>query len=45
MEKTLYTGNYVLAKVEGEKLVLSAAELQQYLDDGYDVEILGYPRE
>jgi hypothetical protein len=44
-EKTLYTGNYVVAKVEGEKLVLSAAELQQLLDDGYDVEILGYPRE
>jgi hypothetical protein len=44
-EKTLYTGNYVVAKVEGEKLVLSAAELQRLLDDGYDVEILGYPRE
>jgi hypothetical protein len=44
-EKTLYTGNYVVAKVEGEKLVLSAAELQQYLYNGYDVEILGYPWE
>jgi hypothetical protein len=44
-EKTLYTGNYVVAKVEGQKLVLPATELQQLLDDGYDVEILGYPRE
>jgi hypothetical protein len=44
-EKTLYTGNFVVAKVEGQKLVLSNVELQQLLDDGYDVEILGYPRE
>jgi hypothetical protein len=44
-EKTLYTGNYVVAKVEGQKLVLSSQELQQFLDDGYDVEILGSPRE
>jgi hypothetical protein len=44
-EKTLYTGNYVVAKVEGQKLVLSNAELQQLLDNGYDVEVLGYMRE
>jgi hypothetical protein len=44
-EKTLYTGNFVVAKVEGQKLVLSSVELQQLLDNGYDVEILGYPRE
>jgi hypothetical protein len=44
-EKTLYTGNYVVAKVEGQKLVLTTVELQQYLDNEYDVEILGYMRE
>lgn len=44
-EKTLYTGNYVVAKVEGQKLVLSSTELQQYLDNGYDIEVLGYQRE
>jgi hypothetical protein len=43
--KTLYTGNYVVAKVEGQKLVLTSTELQQLLDNGYDVEILGYMRE
>jgi hypothetical protein len=43
--KTLYTGNYIVAKVEGQKLVLSSRELQQLFDDGYDVEVLGYTRE
>jgi len=40
-EKTLYTGNYVVARVEGQKLVLSSVELQQLLDAGHDVEVLG----
>lgn len=44
-EKTLYTGNYVVAKVEGQKLVLSSAELQQLLKNGVDVEVLGYQRQ
>jgi hypothetical protein len=43
--KTLYAGNYVVAKVEGQKLVLSGAELQRLLDAGYDVEVPGYVRE
>jgi len=32
-------GNYVVAKVNGVKMVLTSAELQQMLDNGYDVEI------
>jgi hypothetical protein len=41
-EKTLYTGNYVVARVEGQKLVLSSQELQRLLDAGYDVEVIGH---
>jgi hypothetical protein len=44
-EQTLYNCNYIVAKVEGQKLVLTSAELQQYLNAGYDVEVLGYMRE
>jgi hypothetical protein len=44
-EKTLYTGNYVVAKVEGQKLVLASIELQRLIDSGYDVEVLGYQRQ
>jgi hypothetical protein len=44
-ERTLYTGNYVVAKVEGQKLVLSSVELQQLLNNGVDVEVLGCTRE
>jgi hypothetical protein len=40
-EKSLYTGNYVVARVEGQKLVLTSEELKQYLRAGYDVEVLG----
>ena len=41
-QKTLYTGNYVVARVEGQKLVLSSQELQRLLNAGYDVEVLGH---
>jgi hypothetical protein len=44
-EQTLYTGNYVVAKVEGQKLVLNSTQLQQLLDNGVDIEILGYQRQ
>lgn len=43
--KTLYNGNFVVAKVEGQKLVLSSMELQNYINAGYDAEVLGYMRE
>ena len=42
--RTLYGGNYIVAKVNGVKQVLTDAELQKYLDAGYDVECLGYSR-
>jgi hypothetical protein len=41
----LYAGNYVVAKVEGQKMVLSSRELQNYMNSGYDVEVLGYQRD
>jgi len=41
-EKTLYAGNYEVAKGEGQKLVLSSAELQQLLNNDLDVEVLGH---
>jgi hypothetical protein len=41
-QKTLYTGNCVVARVEGQKLVLSSQELQRLLNAGYDVEVLGH---
>jgi len=44
-ERTLYAGNYVVAKVEGQKMVLSSRELQNYVNSGYDVEVLGYQRD
>ena len=39
-DKVLGKGNYVVAKVNGVKMVLSNAELQQLLDNGYDVEVV-----
>jgi hypothetical protein len=40
MSKDLMHGNYTVAKVNGVKMVLTSAELQQLLDDGYDVEVI-----
>ena len=39
-DKVLGKGNYVVAKVNSVKMVLSNAELQQLLDNGYDVEVV-----
>jgi len=33
-------GNYIVARVNGVKMVLTSAELQQLLDNGYDVEMV-----
>jgi hypothetical protein len=38
----LTKGNYIIAKVNGVKQVLTSAELQRLINDGYDVEVLGY---
>jgi hypothetical protein len=40
MSKDLMHGNYVVAKVNNVKMVLTSAELQQLIDDGYDVEVI-----
>ena len=41
MNKVLGKGNYIIAKVNSVKMVLTSAELQRLLDDGYDVEVVG----
>ncbi|MGA2386977.1 MAG: hypothetical protein ABSG33_10650 [Candidatus Bathyarchaeia archaeon] len=38
--KVLTKGNYILAKVNGVKMVLSSGELGQLICDGYDVEVV-----
>jgi len=38
-DHVLGKGNYIVTKVNGVKMVLTSAELQQLLDNGYDVEI------
>jgi hypothetical protein len=40
LTRTVYGGNYVIAKVNGVKQVLTSTELQNYLDNGYDVEVV-----
>jgi hypothetical protein len=39
-DHTLYGGNYIVAKVNGVRQVLTSVELQQLLDNGYDVEVV-----
>jgi hypothetical protein len=36
----LSKGNYIVAKVNSTKMVLTNAELKQLMDNGYDVEIV-----
>jgi hypothetical protein len=38
--RTLYGGNYIVAKVNSVRMVLTSAELQQLMDNGYDVEVV-----
>jgi len=40
MSHVLGKGNYIVAKVNNVKMVLTSAELQQLMDNGYDVEIV-----
>jgi hypothetical protein len=40
MSKVLGKGNYIVAKVNGVKQVLTSAELQQLINNGYDVEVV-----
>ena len=38
-DKVLGKGNYIVAKVNGVKMTLTSVELQQLMDNGYDVEV------
>jgi hypothetical protein len=37
MPKDLLHGNYIVARVNGQKMVLTSKELQNLIDNGYDV--------
>jgi hypothetical protein len=39
-EYDLMHGNYILAKINRVKMVITSAQLQEYLDKGYDVEVI-----
>jgi len=41
--QTLYTGNYIVAKVNGTRQLLTSAQLQQHLNNGDDVEVVNLP--
>jgi len=38
--KSLLRGNFILAKVNGVKTVLSSGEMQRLICEGYDVEVV-----
>jgi hypothetical protein len=40
MSHVLGKGNFIVAKVNGVKQVLTSAEMQQLINNGYDVEVL-----
>jgi hypothetical protein len=40
MSKVLGKDNYIVAKVNGVKQVLTSAEMQQLINNGYDVEVV-----
>jgi hypothetical protein len=40
MSKVLGKGNYIVAKVNDVKQVLTSAEMQQLINNGYDVEVV-----
>jgi len=40
VSRVLTKGNYILAKVNGSKKVLTSTEIQQLINDGYDVEVV-----
>jgi hypothetical protein len=40
VSRVLTKGNYILAKVNGYKKVLTSTEMQQLINDGYDVEVV-----
>lgn len=40
MSKVLGKGNFIVARVNGARQVLTSAELQRLIDAGYDVEVV-----
>jgi len=40
VSKVLGKGNFIVAKVNGVKQVLTSAEMQQLINNGYDVEVV-----
>jgi hypothetical protein len=40
MSKVVGKGNYIVARVNGTRMVLTSIELQKLIDDGYDVEVV-----
>jgi hypothetical protein len=36
--RTVWTGNYIFARVNGQKLILTSEEFQNLINQGYDVE-------
>jgi len=41
--QSLYTGNYIVARVNGYRMLLTSKQYQQYIDNGYDVEVVPLP--
>jgi hypothetical protein len=41
--QTLYTGNYIVAKVNGYRQMLTSAQYQQHVDNGDTVEVVNLP--
>jgi len=39
-EYSLWHGNYIVAKINRVKMTITSEQLKEYLDAGYDVEIL-----
>jgi hypothetical protein len=39
-EYDLMHGNNILAKINRVKIIITSAQLQEYLDNGYDVEVI-----
>jgi hypothetical protein len=40
VSKVLGRGNYIVARVNGVKMVLTSTEMQLLINDGYDVEVV-----
>jgi len=41
--QSLYTGNYIVARVNRYRMLLTSQQYQQYVDNGYDVEVVPLP--